>query len=80
MATIRTYQFWAHYPDTDGFELIDSWDDNTVAMNYEGYGQALERAQEYAESNGGIFKEIAVDVPADKVYEAFAPTVVTVEE
>ena len=79
METVRTYQFWAHYPDTDGFELIDAWDENAVEENYEGYGVSLAEAQEYAESNGGVFKEIAVDLPVDKVKGAFKPPVVTVE-
>lgn len=76
MATIRTYQFWAHYPDTGTSELIDAWDYNSIDANYEGYGDALSRAQEYAESNGGVFKEIVVDIPADKVNEAFDATVI----
>lgn len=76
MATIRTYQFWAHYPDTGTSELIDAWDYNSIDSNYEGYGDALSRAQEYAESNGGVFKEIVVDIPADKVNEAFDATVI----
>ena len=40
---------------------------------------SLAEAQEYAESNGGVFKEIAVDLPVDKVKGAFKPPVVTVE-
>jgi len=79
MKTIRTYQFWAHYQDTDTFELIDSWDYNSVESNYEGYGEALSRAQEYAESNGGVFKEIAVDIPKDKVQDAFDATVIVAD-
>ena len=50
-----------------------------MESNYEGYGEALSRAQEYAESNGGVFKEIAVDIPTDKVQDAFDATVIVAD-
>lgn len=69
--TIKTIMLWAYYPDTDGYCLLDAWDEQSTIDNDTGFAGAVESAKETAVINGGEFFKTVQEVDMDSSKKFF---------
>lgn len=62
--------------DTGELEVLDTWLDEDVDGNTEGFDEAVERCEAKARKSKMAFRVVEIAGPADALYQAFGPVVV----
>lgn len=67
------WMIWGRYPDDDILWLINAWDDDSVANNYDRWSEIVEKAkQDHGQDNIRI---VRAPLEMDQVAAAFNPAV-----